>query len=169
VTRFRPRLPLAPERAWDYALLLLGKQARSAAEMRERLRRRSLPESEVERVVARLEELGLLDDHAFASAFVRSRALSRGRLGLRQELERKGVPEAVVEEVLAERSDDDEAGTAEGVLRKQAWRFADARADDPARAAAARARAYALLARRGFAPDAARAAVEAVLGGDEEG
>jgi regulatory protein len=165
---FRSPTPLAPERAWDYALSLLGQRARTAAEMRERLRRRSLPDAETERVVERLEELGLLDDRAFAEAYVRTRAESRGRLGLRRELQRKGLAEEVVDDALAERTDDDEARAAVALLRKQAWRFRAAHEDDRERAAAARSRAYALLARRGFPPDAARGAVEAVLGAHDD-
>jgi regulatory protein len=160
----RPPRPLDPERAWEYALWLLGRQAMSAAEMRARLRRRSLPDAEADRVVARLEELGLLDDAAFAEGYVQNRAGRRGRLALRRELLAKGVAEATVEASLAERDETSERAAARDLLAKQAWRFAEAHTDDATRAGAARSKAYALLARRGFAPEVARAAVEAVLG-----
>jgi regulatory protein len=159
----RPPTPLDPERAWDYALWLLGRRAMSAAEVRERLRRRSLPEPDADAVVAKLQRLGLLDDRAFAEGYVRGRARERGRLALRRDLHRKGVGEDVVEAALAPHDDADQAVAARALLRKHAWRFAAA-SDDPTAARAARARAYGLLARRGFPPDAAQAAVEAVLG-----
>jgi regulatory protein len=166
--RLRPPTPLAPEGAWDYALLLLGRRALSSGEMRERLRRRGLPDADVERVLTRLLELKLLDDRVYAGAFVRSRAASRGRLALRQELHRRGLAETIVDEALAERTDDDQATAAAALLRKLAWRFEDAHSPDPDEARGARARAYALLARRGFPPDAAREAVDAVLPRDED-
>jgi regulatory protein len=161
--RIRPPSPLAPERAWDYALLLLGRRAYTVHEMRERLRRRALAEHEVARVVGRLEELRLVDDRAFARAYVASRADTHGVLALRHALRRKGVAEAIVDDVLADRSEHDQLAAAEALLRKHAWRFAS-----PKTAEAGRARAFALLARRGFAPDAAREAVDAVLPPNED-
>ena len=161
--RIRPPAPLPPERAWDYALLLLGRRAYTAHEMRARLRRRALAEDEVERVVGRLEELRLIDDHAFARVYVASRAAAHGDLALRHALRRKGVAEAIVDDVLVDRSEHDQLAAAEALLRKHAWRFAS-----PKTAEAGRARAFALLARRGFAPDAAREAVDAVLPPSED-
>ncbi len=118
----------------------------------------------------------LLDDRAFAEAYVRRRRDERGRLALRTELRRKGVDEALVEDVLA--GDDDDRGldddqqlaAASALLAKQAWRFAvrpsgdapDAGAPDGAAPADGgarlerqrrRARAAAFLARRGFTPE----------------
>jgi regulatory protein len=166
----RARTPLAPADAWDYALRLLTGRAMSEGELRTRLERRGLPGDDAEHLVRRLVELRLLDDRAYAEAYVRSRAGTRGRLGLRQELRRKGIGEGLVDDALAERSDDAEAHAAQALLRKQSWRFAAVHGADRAKAAAARGRAFALLARRGFTPDAARAAVAGVLGdGDDDG
>ncbi len=161
--RIRPPTPLAPERAWDYALLLLGRRAYTAHEIRERLRRRALAEDEVERVVGRLEELRLVDDQAFARAYVASRSGTHGDLALRHALRRKGVAEALVDHVLSGRSEHDQLAAAEALLRKHAWRFASSTTPE-----AGRAKAFALLARRGFAPDAAREAVDAVLPPSED-
>jgi regulatory protein len=159
----RPPRPLEPERAWDYALWLLGRQAYTAAEVRARLLRRSLPEPDAQRVVDRLLELGLLDDKAYAQSYVERRAATRGRLALRQELSRKGVPQALIDQALATHRDDDERQAAIALLHKQAWRFEAAKGSDRDAAARARAKAYALLVRRGFPPDAVREALEAVL------
>jgi regulatory protein len=162
---------LAPERAWDYALWLLGRQAYTVAEVRERLRRRALPEPEVERVVARLLELALLDDRSFARHYVERRSATRGRLALQAELRRKGVAQEHVDDALGGEGEGEvaQADAAVALLRKQAWRFGAATGRGRAEAAKARARAYALLARRGFAPDAVRAAVDEVLPGDDDG
>ena len=162
----RAPTPLDPERAWDYALELLARRAMSAAEVRTRLRRRSLPGHEADAVIAKLERLGLLNDRAFAEAYVRGRARERGRLALRRELQHKGVAEDVAEEALAPRDDADQAAAARALLLKHAWRF-EAASDDARAVHAARARAYGLLARRGFPPDAVAAAVAEVLGDGE--
>ena len=168
---------MAPERAWSYALWLLGRQAYTASELAERLARRGLDPALCAETVTRLRELRLLDDRSFAEAYVRRRRDERGRLALRTELRRKGVAEALVEGVLA--GDDDEPGldddqqlqAAAALLAKHAWRFegrpaaaatsgtGDAPTADPDPRAAAldrqrrRARAASFLARRGFTPD----------------
>jgi len=157
--RRRPPEPLTRERAWDYALSLLARQAYSAAELERRLLRRQLPEAEAARVLARLQELHLLDDAAYAEAYVRSRKRSKGTLALRHALRRKGIDEAHVDTALAAEGEVDQAAAAAAVLAAQAWRFEDGGCDDADRARKARARAAALLARRGFGPDAVAAAL----------
>jgi len=186
----RPPKPLAPERAWDYALWLLGRQAYTSSELAERLRRRGLEPERRERVVARLRELGLLDDRAYAAAYVRRRREERGRHALRAELQRKGVAEPLVEAALAGDGDEpplddqQQVGVAVALLAKHAWRFeapetspdaaaADtADAPDAAKAAdaqrRARARAMGFLARRGFAPDVASAALARAWGEERD-
>ncbi len=156
--RRRPSAPLTRERAWDYALSLLARQAYSAAELERRLLRRQLPEDEAARVLARLQQLHLLDDAAYAEAYVRSRKRAKGTLALRQALRRKGLDETHVDAALAEEGEVDQAATAAAVLAAQAWRFEDGGSDDD-RARKARARAAAFLARRGFDPDTVAAAL----------
>jgi regulatory protein len=163
VSEPRPRrrpAPLRPERAWDYALWLLGRQAYTAAELRRRLLRRGLADDEAERVVARLEELQLIDDARYAQAYVRSRRHAKGALGLRHELRRRGLEETHVETALLEEGAADQAAAAAGLLAAHAWRFEGARSEDPETARKARARAAAFLARRGFEPDAVAEALE---------
>ncbi len=163
----RAPTPLDAERAWDYALDLLTRRAMSASEVGERLRRRSLPEPDADAVVAKLERLGLVNDRAFAESYVRARARERGRLALRRELHRKGVAEDTVDGALVPHDDAHQEAAARALLAKHAWRFAAAAQGDARAAQAARARAYGLLARRGFPPDAVRAAVAAMLGDDD--
>jgi regulatory protein len=134
--RRAPR-PLAPERAWSYALWLLGRQAYTASELTDRLARRGLDPALCAETVARLQELRLLDDRAFAESYVRRRRDERGRLALRTELRRKGVEEALIEGVLA--GDDEDPGlddeqqleAASVLLAKHAWRFAGGRRATP--------------------------------------
>lgn len=152
----------------SYALWLLGKRAYTEAELRQRLQRRSLPEADCDRVLIRLKELQLLDDHAFAGSYLRARAQQRGRLALQQELRRKGVDDEVVsaamagDELTPALDEAQQAAAAHALLAKHAWRFQ--LPSDDAQLPKLRARASAFLARRGFAPDAVAEAVEATFG-----
>jgi regulatory protein len=119
-------------------------------------------------VVARLLELGLLDDRAYADAYVERRAATRGGLALRQELRRKGVAPDLVDRAVGAHGEADQRRAAVDLLRKQAWRFEVAPGAGEPLLARARARAYALLARRGFAPDVVREALDEALPANED-
>lgn len=135
---------LNTERAWSYALTLLSRRAYTEAEVRERLGRKRFASDVIDDVVVRLKSYRLIDDEAFAEAFVRSHSPRKGSLALRRDLHRKGVPEAVTEESLETLDDARQAETARKLLERNAWRF---RGPDPRRN---RTRAFAFLARRGF-------------------
>jgi regulatory protein len=110
-----------------------------------------------------MTELGMLDDAAFARAWVesRDRARPRGERALADELRLRGVDRAVIVEALEERRVASAAGdtaadeaapsadeaAAERLLARNARTLA--RVVDPR---ARRQRAYALLARNGFDP-----------------
>jgi regulatory protein len=141
----------------EAALRFLEARQRSAAEVRVRLVHHGYRPDLVEGCIARLIDLGVLDDAAFAKAWVdsRDRARPRGERALRQELRQKGIDRAVVDETIeereAERPDaDEDAGRR--LLERHA--SALARVPDPR---ARRQRAYALLARNGFDPEVAAA------------
>ncbi|HET8550009.1 MAG TPA: regulatory protein RecX [Bryobacteraceae bacterium] len=63
---------------WDYALKALGGRALSAAELRERLRRRAGNKEDVEPVISRLRDYGFLNDSRMAENFAAARLESRG-------------------------------------------------------------------------------------------
>lgn len=75
------------------ALRALSRRPRSEKEIREHLRQKRLPETVVEEEVERLKGAGLLDDEAFAQAWVgdRQERSPRGQRLLRNELLRRGV------------------------------------------------------------------------------
>jgi regulatory protein len=75
------------------ALRLLSYRQRSEAELRQRLTRRGTPPTVVDETLARLRKMGLVDDSAFAQAWVERResASPRSRRLLRQELLAMGV------------------------------------------------------------------------------
>jgi regulatory protein len=142
------------------ALRFLESRARSTSEVRQRLVTQGYRPDLVEGCVGRLVELGMLDDAAFAQAWVesRDRARPRGERALRTELRQKGIERAVVDDVIQDRAEraGDEGGLVadEEAARRLLDRNARAleRIPDPR---ARRQRAYALLARNGFDPDVA--------------
>ncbi len=92
--------PLAS--ALDSGLRLLARRAHSRSELRLKLRRRKYPPEEVESTLARLEQLGYLDDPSFARALVRRRSPVRGPLALSAELAARGVDRAQAEAAVSE-------------------------------------------------------------------
>jgi regulatory protein len=144
---------------YDRAVRLLAVRSRAAAELRRRLRRDGAAPERVERVLAALASRGFVDDAAHARTVTRSRVRSRGTSARRieQELRRQGVAADVVSEAVSEVFTDeavDETAVAMEVARKRAALLADLPA--PVK----RRRLYAYLARRGYAPDIVRAAVD---------
>ena len=158
----------------EAAARFLEARARSVAEVRRRLTSAGYRPALVEGAIDRLLELGVLDDEAFARAWVesRDRARPRGERAIRAELALKGVDRVTVDLVLAERREaqsgaDDGGGgavspdqaAAERLLarhRRSLERVADPRQR--------RQRAYALLARNGFDPETCRTVAATVDG-----
>ena len=83
-------------------LTKLTTQARSRHELAEALAAKAVPDEVSTAVLDRFEELRLVDDTAFAQAWVESRQSGRGlsRRMLRQELRRKGVDDEIIAESL---------------------------------------------------------------------
>lgn len=142
-----------PSLVLEAALRFLEARQRSADEVRRRLLTHGYRADLVEGCIGRLTDLGIVDDAAFAKAWVesRDRARPRGERALRLELRRKGIDRAVVDETLDEREADRPAAD-EDAARRLLERHAAAlaRVPDPR---ARRQRAYALLARNGFDPE----------------
>jgi regulatory protein len=158
-----------PEVVLTAALRFLEARPRSATEVRRRLTGAGYREPLVAGAIERLAELGVLDDEAFARAWVesRDRARPRGERALRSELARKGIDRQLTDDVLEERTIDQpdaDAAAARRVLERHA--HALARVADPR---ARRQRAYALLARNGFDSDTAVEAIAATLPHELEG
>jgi regulatory protein len=155
-----------PEVVLAAGLRFLEARSRSVAEVRRRLGDAGYRTELVDGAIARLIELGVLDDEMFARLWIesRDRARPRGERALRQELGLKGVDRAIVDEILDERRGEagDEtpvdAEAAARVLARHA-RTLDRVADPRLR----RQRAYALLARNGFDPESASQAVRRFL------
>jgi regulatory protein len=85
------------------------------------LARRGVPEDAAEQVLDRFAEVSLVDDSAYAQAWVRSRHAGRGlaRRALAHELRARGVADPLVAEALEEVSDADEEAAARELVRRR--------------------------------------------------
>ena len=99
------------QRCLNAAFQFLSYRPRSEAETRARLRRRGYQEEEIEKVVAQLRSLALLNDAAFAEFWKENRNSFRPRSQrmLKLELRRKGVKPGVIDEVVESMDDVDSA------------------------------------------------------------
>jgi regulatory protein len=96
-------------------------QARSRAELSGRLAKKGVPEELGRRLLDRFEEVGLVDDAAFARAWVQSRQTGKGlaRRALSQELRRKGIEDEVAREALDGLDPDAEVEAARLLVRRR--------------------------------------------------
>lgn len=135
---------------------------RSRGELQAALAKRSVPEEAAREVLDRMEEVGLVDDGAFAQAWVRSRRSTRGlsRRALAHELRGKSIDDDLAQEALQTVGDDDEYETAVALVRR---RLPSTRGLEHA----ARVRRLAgMLARKGYSGGMAFAAVRRALDED---
>ncbi len=133
---------------------LVGR-ARSRQELSQKLAAKSVPEEVATRLLDRFEEVGLVDDAAFARAWVGERQSGKGlaRRALAQELRRKGVDDEVAREALDEVDPDDEAQAARGLVRRKL------RTHQRLERTVATRRLVAMLGRKGYPPGLAFAIV----------
>lgn len=114
--------PADPEAvARTIVLTKLTAQARSRHELAEALAARHVPVDVADSVLDRFEAVGLIDDTAFAEAWVQSRLASRGlsRVALRHELRHKGVAEEVIGESLDQLDPDAEIDAARRLIERK--------------------------------------------------
>ncbi|MFF2121954.1 recombination regulator RecX [Kitasatospora sp. NPDC058184] len=121
-SRKQAEQPADPEtRARDICLRLLTGAAKTRKQLADALRKREIPEEAADAVLTRLEEVGLIDDAAFAAAWVESRHAVRGlsRRALAQELRTKGVAADLVEQAVAQLDHDDETDAARALVERK--------------------------------------------------
>jgi regulatory protein len=139
----------------DSALRMLARRDLSEGEMRERLARREFPPAEIDAVIRRLTDMGLLDDARLCAALARSyREVRRyGPYRIARELKkRRFSPDLVEEAVRGASSPEEELQAARAAVEKK---FREG--IPPGREGAARA--YRFLAGRGFSHDVCRRAI----------
>jgi regulatory protein len=135
-------------RARQICLRMLTAAPRTRAQLAAALRRGSVPDETAEAVLSRFADVGLIDDAAFARAWVESRHHSRGlsRRSLSAELRRNGVANEDIREAVDTLDPEQEVATARRLVEQK---MAATRSQPPE----ARARkAAGLLARKGYPP-----------------
>jgi regulatory protein len=147
---------------YSCALDMLTRAPRSVRDLRRRLLLKGEPETDVDATIERLVASGLLNDEAYARAFVRSKVSSQGfsRRRLQQELSKRGVARNVADEAIAEVFDDeavDESANIDRVGSKKLNTLRDL--DEEIQ----RRRLFSYLARRGYDVDDVRAAVRRLV------
>jgi regulatory protein len=133
-------------------------------QLAELLGRKGVPDDAAEAVLDRFGEVGLIDDAAFARAWVSSRQAGRGlaRRALRAELRAKGVDPDTAEQAVGLVDDDDERDAARRLVER---RLAGMRRLD--RTTATR-RLIGMLARKGYSGGLASAVVREALDGAQD-
>lgn len=128
------------------ALRKLTGQARTRHELDQALQKKNVPDEVAATVLDRLEEVGLVDDEAFAHEWVESRQRRRhlSRSALRRELQLKGVDRDQADAALATVGIDAELAAARALVAKKQGAT---RGLDPV---VRRRRLTGALARRGF-------------------
>ncbi|MFH8376351.1 recombination regulator RecX [Streptomyces cyaneofuscatus] len=114
-----PRDPV--EQARNICLRLLTGTPRTRKQLADALRKREIPDEAAEEVLARFEDVGLIDDAAFAGAWVESRHHGRGlaRRALVRELRTKGVDSSVIDEAVGRLDADQEEETARELVARK--------------------------------------------------
>ncbi|MEU4398763.1 regulatory protein RecX [Micromonospora orduensis] len=156
-------VPSAPPRdesevAREICLRQLAVRPRTRAELAGALAKRGISEQVSAEVLDRYDEVGIIDDAAFARAWVSSRHSGRGlaRRALANELRRKGVDGDVATEALGELDEETEAETARALVDRK-LRTARGEPDAVFR------RLVGMLARKGYPPGVAIRAVKDAL------
>lgn len=109
------------ERARAICLRLLTGTPRTRKQLADALEKRDIPEDVAEEVLSRFEDVGLIDDAAFADAWVESRHHGRGlaRRALARELRTKGVDSALIDEAVGQLDSDQEEATARELVDRK--------------------------------------------------
>ncbi|MEH1101681.1 regulatory protein RecX [Micromonospora sp. CPCC 205561] len=158
-----PEAPPAPPRdeselAREICLRQLAVRPRTRAELAGALAKRGISDEVSAEVLDRYDEVGLIDDAAFARAWVSSRHAGRGlaRRALANELRQRGVDGEVASEALGELDEETEAETARALVERK-LRTARGEPDAVFR------RLVGMLARKGYPPGVAIRAVKDAL------
>lgn len=143
-------------------LRMLTAAPRTRADLAATLAKRGVPEDAAERVLERLVEVGLVDDFAYAHAWVRSRHAGRGlaRRALEYELRRRGVADDVIAAAIDELEPDQELAMARTLVERK---LPSTRGLDRQRRVR---RLVSMLARKGYPQGTALRVVEEAIAAD---
>ncbi|MEU5897231.1 recombination regulator RecX [Streptomyces venezuelae] len=151
------------ERARAICLRLLTGTPRTRKQLADALRKREIPDDVAEEVLSRFEEVGLINDSAFADAWVESRHHGRGlaRRALARELRTKGVESTLIDEAVGQLDAEQEEATARELVARKLRSTRGLDRDKRLR------RLAGMLARKGYAEGMALRVVRQAL--EEEG
>lgn len=151
------------ERARAICLRLLTGTPRTRRQLADALRKREIPDEAAEEVLSRFEEVGLIDDSAFADAWVESRHHGRGlaRRALARELRTKGVDPALIDAAVSRLDSEQEEETARELVTRKLRTTRGLDRDKRVR------RLAGMLARKGYSEGLALRVVRQAL--EEEG
>ena len=146
------------EKARGWLLGRLTRGPRTKVQLARMLSDKGVPEEIAQPLLDRFEDVGLIDDAAYARAFARDRRQSRGlsKSALRRELGQAGVEQELVTEVLEEYTAEDDLELAITLVSKR-WQGL-ARLESDARYR----RLSGYLGRRGFSGGTISAAIRSV-------
>jgi regulatory protein len=150
-------------RAREICLRLLTITPKTRAQLATALHRRGIPAEAAEAVLGRFTDVGLIDDAAFARAWVESRHYSRGlsRRSLSAELRRQGVDTEEIREAVEVLDPEQEVATARRLVEQK---MAGTRGQPPEVRVR---RAAGSLARKGYPPGLVFRLIKEVL--EQEG
>ena len=117
-----PRAPRDPEaEARAICLRLITIEPRTRSQLAQALQRKQIPDAVAAGILDRFTEVGLIDDQAFARAWVESRHHSRGlsRRALSTELRRRGVTDEDVRDAVETLDPDAEVATARQIVDRK--------------------------------------------------
>jgi regulatory protein len=142
---------------------LLTVAPRTRAQLEDALRRKGVPDEVAERVLGRFTDVGLIDDEAFAQAWVQSRHRGRGlgKRALAAELRQRGVASGTVDEAVQALEPEQEERTARELIARRLAATCGLETAKRTR------RLVGILARKGYPPGLAYRVVREAL--EEEG
>ncbi len=151
---------LTRSRAYRSATRTVASRAISASDLKLNLRRKGNDPEAIDYAIARLTELGLLDDAQYAGMKARSiiRSKPAGRRFIEAKLRQKGINQSIIKETLDEELQDQDPYQDALKLARRAARSLARNPDPEVR----KRRLIGRLARRGFDHDIVRKAVEQV-------
>ncbi|MCF2533093.1 recombination regulator RecX [Yinghuangia sp. KLBMP8922] len=138
-------------------------QPRTRAQLADALKKRGVPDDVADHVLGRFTEVKLIDDAAFAAAWVDTRHQGRGlaRRALARELRQRGVDASLVDEAVERLDPEQELATARALVARRLP--ATRRLDRQARMR----RLAGMLARKGYGEGLALRVVREALDADE--
>ena len=152
----RALAPLEEKAALEQSARMLALRDRASAEIATKLTGQGYSGQTVSAVLERLTKAGLGDDRRFAQDYTARAGKKKGSRQIRFELARKGLSGLLIEDVMRERDEGEEFTAAIRLAQKQLSKPCGDRRS-------LYRRAFAALARRGFAPDVVKKALETVM------